>query len=664
MEVTKVAKHAFEKLYDHAKGVLTQEGRDVEKFVADVKENWPFKTVSPEYFLDVTRPMMKLLYEIENEVRFDPNKAREDFKPSVEVLQDKVSYLSSQALECLHKLELETLWEEALMVYSDLSGLEEQTRPDEMRAIFQYAESAIFASNRQMIDMLKHTYVNIDPEKLYIDRDPTGDASTLLEDAKVAYAYAYDAFKMMSDIKEDILMFGMPAETMMGKVAEKLDPYLAATRSHNAKVVDYNIITRNDLDDIQRRAHAVKTANYKKLVNELIQHYSKQAPISTKQWSRENYANVLKEIDMMDRSFKQYQKEITGPDWSINFTLTKDGTYSASIGYIEGKSVTADIQKDNVDFKQTTYKNSTENVRTIVCGATTGRLKLDQESYTRMLRGETSVTSAHIQHAKRQHEKRVFTNERQFGTFTWTQKQTTKYAGKRSLSLDIRAALIKWSGDLKRTHSVGPQTKKRDIVSAQVEVAGASVKAATQSGTGTPTFTTEAHAVEAKGKLFGAVEATVNMGVKLNMGKQWSTESVVQKLAQVIGEELAHGGTNLAGITKNIEEMLNELPPSLKLDLGSFKITSGGFELNTDKTQINEQTGKKEIVQTMPTYDNLRDEIDNRHQHAAQLQAQAKELFQYNEKVFEVDPDSIEVQHAKLRYEHEFGQEQTCEREP
>ena len=57
MEVTKVAKHAFEKLYDHAKGVLTQEGRDVEKFVADVKENWPVKTVSPEYFLDVTRPM-------------------------------------------------------------------------------------------------------------------------------------------------------------------------------------------------------------------------------------------------------------------------------------------------------------------------------------------------------------------------------------------------------------------------------------------------------------------------------------------------------------------------------------------------------------------------------------------------------------------------------
>ena len=112
---------------------------------------------------------------------------------------------------------------------------------------------------------------------------------------------------------------------------------------------------------------------------------------------------------------------------------------------------------------------------------------------------------------------------------------------------------------------------------------------------------------------------------------------------------------------EDIEEMLNELPPSLKLDLGSFKITSGGFDLYTEKTQINEQTGLKENVKAMPTYDNLRDEIDNRHQHAAQLQAQAKELFQYNEKVFEVHPDSIEAHHAKLRYEHEPGKEQDLE---
>ena len=133
-------------------------------------------------------------------------------------------------------------------------------------------------------------------------------------------------------------------------------------------------------------------------------------------------------------------------------------------------------------------------------------------------------------------------------------------------------------------------------------------------------------------------------------------------MAQVIGEEIANGGTNLIGITKNIEEMLNELPPSLKLDLGSFKISSAGFDLFSEQRKINEKTHEIEVEKSTPTYTKVREEFGDRHKYIAQAQETAKKMFVYDSEPYKADPNSIQVKHAQLRDEHEHSKNEDRER--
>lgn len=654
-----IIQHAFEQLYDASKGILTKEGRDVEKFVRDVEKNggWPFNSVSKEYFLDVARPMMKLLHEIENEVRFDANKRGEDFKTPIEVIQDKISYLSSEALKCVHAMELETAFEQSLERYSALAGFGEPTNYEGKNAVFTYAQEAIFACNKQMIDMIKHTY-SIDVEQLYInkERNCDYDSKKAVEYAHVVGEHNKAAFKMIVDNSDQILKYGMPSETLIGQAVDKMRPVVDATKKQNKAIVEYMLIARSDMDSVEMMVHNLERQTHEQAFKDLCRVFLEHGPAPVYQHELSDMQKDIAKIRTIQQNVSKYQKSLLTDGLDVSLSQGSDGTCTLKISKSDGKTVVEDIKQKDYTYNKTVNKNSSEHTRTINCGAFTNALKAEKDSYVSMLRGETEVTTQHIQQSKRNKEKSVCTNVKQLLSANLTTTKTTEYSGKKSASLSLKMALAQWSTKFNRSHKVGPNEKSKEIFSGQFEVGGGSVtaKAPTKDSVGTHSVAAEAHLAKVNAKVLEALGFDTNiLGVSFAAGKQFSTEDIVNKLKGILLAELASGGKNdLKAITEEIGEALKQLPPNAKIDIVSSSTKLGDFELahgslTYDEKTLNFDTG-------MPVFDTVAEEILNSEENFQTLQDMVMDAYEYDQSILEAG-DSLIVQQTQARYDATFG---------
>ena len=449
-----------------------------------------------------------------------------------------------------------------------------------------------------------------------------------------------EAFSNVVENGSNILRHGLPAESGVGKLVDKLMPRIAEIKEQNeslikellSKEMDINYIDSFVCHDLEKQAArflaiAILEESHLSAWDEEFDGRSDFRDVHD-QYSEAASAmrNAIK--DMREREAKMM------PETTLSITKSQNGSYTITILRAKGIKRQAEVEGDNVEYKQTSEKKRREKQRTMKLGKMSQALREEKASYNFVLSSEKKETTVNTQNPDKDHEQNTSSHGHSIGEFNVTKTRTTRVYGNRKARLDLHFHAARLSGRKIKSHLVGPNKEQKEISNGHVELLGgsASIQAPTADSFGTYVLSAEAHPIQAGANVLG-FGGNVGAGVSASIGQQWSLEELIKKAAQTLASELINGSAaNLTRVIDEVAEMLKGIGPSSNINWGNINISAAGidlFKVQVEPQEEQDQT-RIEITAESPAQQEIENIVDSTSDIVEDIQDAINQLDEVN----------------------------------
>ena len=596
-----------------SKHVRTESGENIIDKVNRLKDdgNWPFHMITPEAFIEQIQPLISATYDA-----YQATDIRSTLPP--DVLSDRVLGKSLAMLDCLGDMKKEYL----MMLYADSSMKHpgrDKTSPlisqsDRMKEIIDWASRETYGLTNRANQYLRPLC-----EPMGIKLIDLSDANADCYHVDVVEARAQKtvneheaAFKDILAQCDAIFNSGIPAETGLGKLRERLDSELRQQRSDNMdkftklldKEIDLHVLESVVIPAIERHVHS----QYIKACEEAFVLRSLQALgddnsrlTGTMEGSRHLTQGGRpipreQEILAMYDKISQIKKDVTvlrerekGMMPNVNLTIERNpnGQYSVSLTRESGTKREAAWKDGNTEFKQTWDFNKKKDSIQIDLGASEA-LYTEKQAHYRLSGG---ITTEIIERNDATNTKKKTIESTAFGE---AERESVRRTGiSRRFGGDKKEAKDKLKFNLfklgtQKFRITGPKgaEKEKEFFKASGEFLGASVTGSSlkQGNVGTPTLNVTANALNATANILGFVDVSYSAGLTAKAGAQLSFKDLVKQVSQIFAEELQKGdAASYKKILSDVGTILDEADPSLAENWGSFKMSIKSIDVLSAK---------------------------------------------------------------------------------
>lgn len=592
-----VLKHAYEQLFEKEK-VESNMNDAMEALVKGLVEqhDWPFSTVTPEEYLSVVRPLGEIVYDIYS------GKIDGEQLPA-EVFYDKITYCTMDWLKCMHQMEYETLSNEIQEEICSLYGFEHPDTAFYKRELLEKFKEYGFELNTRALEYMAPFFEAAGINPLFVQKENEKDyiPEQVVETAKRVYAAHESSYKSVLDRTESIIADGLPSEHLAGKIADRISGK-QPNQQENARVV--KDLVRREVDkkllelmaDFHLQEKAIRSQGTGAQLEASNEDAKAQEYFAQGRKHEEAHSLVTK----MRKESAEREKQMD-PTKSIELQ-EREGTFVLTAKMEKGARVKLQIDAPSVSYTGTHESRMKARSRIIELGSMTREVYQEQSRIGYVLKKDTETLTIKTHNPEKDNERKKTTTEKAYGEVSLERTKTTRFKGRRSARLEMKANVARLEHRVVKQSDFGYKTKEEKVWSAKAEILGgsATVKDPTLHDMGSYVISAEAHAAK------GSVEAQIknvplkvdfNIGVKgPDLGYQLDTKAIRDALTdrQKMKKVLVFGALNtfLKGpaqfqLPTQEENPLKKLSSTIidlvhkegSIDLGSLSVSAGEFKL-------------------------------------------------------------------------------------
>lgn len=219
------------------------------------KKLWPFKSVTAEHFLNSIAPLFELSHNADGR-RIGGKKV------SAEAYMDRTMEATITMLKCIHKMEMESSYEEMCAMMCCHEGEPYNMAFLNANDFVQYSINQMYKYNNQVCDSLLEElqkrgmaprYIDMESKRNYLIDTECGFAKRAAEDHHKAFKEAYKEIN-------NLIKYGLPSETFIGQLKDKIIGSNNIKRN-NKIIVDKILNSEADLEIVN--LYVLPTLNLK-----------------------------------------------------------------------------------------------------------------------------------------------------------------------------------------------------------------------------------------------------------------------------------------------------------------------------------------------------------------------------------------------------------------
>lgn len=621
-----VLEHAYDQLFGKDK-VESNMNDEMERLVKDLtdKHQWPFETVTPEDYLSVARPLSAMVYNLYS------GKIDGEQLPA-EVFYDRITHNTIEWLQCVHQMEYETMSneiQEEIFLHYDY---EFEDKAYKKRELLEQFKDYGFGLNTRALEYMEPFFEKAGLTPLFLSKESEKDyvPEQVVQRAERIFGAHETAFQTVVDRVESIVKNGLPSETALGQLADKLSGKVPEQNANQEAV--------KSLVRTEEERRLLMTVALHQLQKEAMQEQLKGALEEASHLREEPSPHfaIAEQNDQAIADVKKIEKETTqreramDPHKTVSLQRNDAGTYTLTATIEKGLRVQAraEVESVTVDYKEEHGMRSRS--RTIELGSITRELYEERAKMEAVFKREREEVAIDINSSKKEKEqekerakeKKHTITEKSRGEISAETIKTTRMKGRRSARLELKANVSRLEHQVVKKSQFGYRTKEKKVWDAKVETLGASatVKAPTKDNLGTHTASAEAHLIKGAGTVHikdVPISMAANMGIKSPpIGYQFDAKTAretlqdPQKLKKAVimtaFKMLTEGMPTVEQLKENIAEKATLIDGKTSVDLGSFSISAA--EMTLAKAEFNQQQEE----QGLPTVDpNIKFELSS-----------------------------------------------------
>lgn len=668
--IIQASKQLIEKLKkpDGYKKELEQELDDI--IASGPTKTWPFRGVTKEDLISAVIPMVDVASSIEKE-------AWKIKGVTPEVLQDRIAYKTIDLLKCVNQMEYETKRFEANQnterpeygrsrmhngpthitpTYHDEAGRDilfagtanahrvetddpfskrTRPRPDNrgraymaesrqmaqmMQAISTWARKNMYEFNRVANQEIKEHFPRADIQLInvsdvgnytYMPALAVKHTENVTRSHEEAYAAILDKFEQM-------LKYGLPNETSLGQMLDKIIGNRDEYKQENEELIK-NLISREmDLEVIEHffvpemmlnAAIAEGQMQIERRLGNVLGYQQLHSTYTEQIHGANQCKKMIKDTRDMEAKMM--------PNLELSITKGKDGTYVVTVSKGVGEKREVEFKNETDSYKKVEQKNRRENTRVMTLGKVSQALREEKKTYSMIVKGTSAEFTEKVQDAKKRDTKISYQHDMSIGEAELSHTRTTRHSGKRSNRTNLQMDIGKMEGRIIKSHREGLNRKEDWNIGASAQGIGASASMSTPTidSLGTPKLSAEAHL--AKGSVnFKQLEASFNIGAKASIGMQITPEEISKKAAMIlVGEALKGNSANLTRIADEVMDLIKSAGPSSSIDFTKINISAASLDLlnaelvREQNQEIGEVNYNSEIGS--PIASDIKEDIEN-----------------------------------------------------
>lgn len=630
-----IVEHVLKELKDKLEPwqIKAELNRQIDNLLQE--KEWPFKTVSREYFVDVSIPFIQMAQQIEKADTEERHKRAAEFT-------DRINYTSADLLTCIQKMEEDFLAQEAIRYDKEYNGRSSVADTTTLaHKVSDFGKFLLNNNNNRAIDLMQSEFSQFPRQPVRITDNMIRLYSCELARSMTTEAVNEHETAHKKNLRNApyLLEYETKTDSLADKVANQFNTHRAQMQQMSEENLTELVEAQIKVDHIQQNVipflkqeagHDVLRAILEKKARA---DRGEANPHSSFREASEEKLKTANECDQQIKDmYKRESEAIKG--WSITITRGDDGVYSIAVQKADGEKRETKVEKDNKTYIKTAERNRKEEKLELKLTEITNRA-LEQTKSFRYVLGRDKETIIEPEQTP------------QIDTKSKKKEKDSKLlevSASRSTTMDIKGIktkkaragfeLFQKSGKVSSVKQVGNKEKEKTIASYDIQALGASGEIMTpnRKNIGTPTATIKAHALSGEGAL-GPLKMKLSAGVKATAGYQLSPEKLIAEAVCIASNELIKGSA--ANSTKIMDEVasfivecLEKMPPNQKVDWGTITLAVGDFDFF--KAEVKDQAGNDthefEVQTSSPFINDIKEDVKT-------LQDSAQERFPYDETV-------------------------------
>lgn len=668
----KVIKHVAEQVAQNIKIPPWAKQDDIISQAEELKKSnqWEFRSITPDDFIATMKSLTQMVKDLEKE----PGKLN---KTPSDVLCDRAAYRTVDMLKCIQTMEFEATQRRIFAIRGNFmshGGAELFADPSQSFASFSsvvdHTRGTSFYERYHPRDIVNERlavpetqtttkmfeFIRWAKDELYKHSDdanflieslyPAAETKpiSLSEENEKSYAPSIaiahtnkvtreheEAFAQVVKSFDDVLKYGLPSETSIGKFIDRLLPHRDEIKGKNEELIKNLLSKEMDIETIETfivpalRMRAFEMEMQSNVLNMGMFDVGFSTYTSDPNGPHRVYNDAIKTIEQMIKDTRAREAKMAQ---STTLTITRgdDDVYTISIARSKGEKREVKFNDQDVTKKEITERNRFSEERKFRLGRLSKELREEKKVYSMKLLGSKEEVVSPTNNPKKSGEVQKLQKESSIGELSISTTKTTKSHGKVAARLNMAANAVRLEGKVIKSYKAGRKTEEQNIIGGKAEIVGASISAAapTKDYMGTHKVSAEAHPVKV-GANYRGVNASINTGPSFSAGMQVTAEDISKKAAKALVDELLKGSSaNFTRVIDDVMSMIKAIPPSADMDWGSIKISAATMDLLNTQIDVQRNQESNAVEVSHETHSPLIDDIKN---DIESIEPQIQELY-------------------------------------
>ena len=611
----------------------------IEKRIKEMKDNGtgPVHSVTPDNFLNASRPLMQVIYDIHNE----SGDLYKD-KP-VELFKDGLHARVIEMLKCVQALEFETKSQEIAENLSKMRNDPIRAEHDAMYEVLAWAKDELYRCARHANAYMKDVYSITETTPLDIEKEWEKKIipAMLISQTRDMQQKHESAYHRLTQLFDPLIKHGLPAETKIRQWYDRNHsddfrekPHHEPIKKTLAEIKQFTELAVKDVIRAQLMLDKIEHIDIPKIKLYMVELQAKAAyeDVAIEKAGLRGRSSYWEEYRECEKALKQAEKIIRNmrdrekarlKDATLSITCDKNGAYTITAERTKGKKKSITMQDGEITIKKNRNAFGTRLKRVMELGQLTTMLRKEQEERQAMIYEFKKEKTQPTHNPDRKNEERKSVTERVFGKVGILRTRQTQYSGEKAARLQLTGLLARLSKNVTKSYEDGIEKKEEKVWSAAAEIGGTVKAELPRDKFGTPTLSAEAHiSGEAKVKIFGF---SAKAGPSAAIGKMMSYEDFRNSIRDMFEKEVLKGGhLNAQAIVDHAVGLLRDVGLEKAMDWGTFKIEVSDFTLGkaTHSIERDDQTQEHshKITATSPLFNDSKQIITTAAQKIAEAQ--------------------------------------------
>ncbi len=568
---------------------------------------WPFDTVSAKQFLEAVEPFAEAIKEARKAANVN------FVSVATPALKDRIATTAIELTKCIHAMELETIVQDLAEFTYDTEEMSQKL--NNMTAVLEWAQEELYKDNSYAVDLLQSVAQETDRTPILLAQEDSIDFSpwhaVFMTDFVIQNHE--EAYKRVLDSSNELLRYGAPSETLVGKFIDKVADLETLKQQNAANAIDL----ANQEIDIEYLNTFVCHSLKRDLARTLAliaaeQENPEDNPVHSLKELKEKAqrdAFALRYVEENLNNMREREKAMA-QGTTLSIKRVGDGTFAITISQPSGMQKENEITGKDSAYKETLQKEYFNNSRTIKVGKKSSVVKMDTHMKYGVFKGSKLEFDSSV--PKKENEKVKSLKERIYGELSYTKIRSMKARGHKSVRSELKLNALRFKDKKIKVKEAKGKKKEIELLNKEFKVLSATIsaKGLAEGSIGTPTISIGGNLAEAQLGSHG-VNINASLGAKVQAGAQISAQDIAKSAAEMLAGELTGKDNDLdfKAVVEKLTEFLNNIPPEAKANLGNITISAKG--INLLNVQVEEQTPEIEDSRELKleTSVPIRDEI-------------------------------------------------------